>query len=834
MPKVELLLPAGSLAIAKAAIDNGADAVYVGAQSFSARARAANLSEDEFVELIAYAHDRHTKVFCALNILIYNEEWESCIKLVTILVHAGVDAFIVQDFGIATMLISLFPETETHASTQMAIMNADGAAACKAIGFDRVVLARETSLDTIRQIRHSVDIDLEVFVQGALCMSYSGLCYMSASKGDRSGNRGQCAQPCRERYKLEDVNRKVLAEGYLLSPKDLCLADALPDLVHAGVASLKVEGRMKQQEYVVQAARSYRHLLDAVLAGEDHAETADERKKMAGVFNREGFTSGYLHGYPGKNMLSLHTPKNSGLEIGKILSIDSHRCKIRVSDDLHTGDGLALLDDSLSPVWGGYLDHLQDESGKDVKTVRAGHVACFSHGLTDASAYKHIKEVRRTFDKDLSKALLKPIGQKQEVHGQIDFTVHAVAGKPFWLEARLTDLEGRQLVRPWQSDFIVQSAKNGLSCAELVNTCLSKVTFAGFTKGSIHLEEPQPAFIPMSVINGGKRILFELFSQAKDLEQKERRTCDAFDVKERQEAAFELLDMIPPRISVDRTPALVVQVRTRAQAYAAIEGGADALNVLLLDSHRHDGLSLEELISLSGKTELTVTLPPVIKDEGEKQSFAEKIKNLIDHGLSRFMISNLGQAMLLDELGIENYGGDYTLNVFNDLSAFSYNQIGLDRITLSTEMDVSHMEKMSAIGNIPTEMIIYGKLPVMHTRYCPMGSLIGGRDEHSGCAMPCIQKQYKLTHNDKAYPVFTDNFCTTYLLNGQTLNLFPYLDHIVQLGLDAVRINGAFLDADEIKWAVSSAKTAISARVSSGSRYPGATLTSGHYLKGVR
>lgn len=834
MAKVELLLPAGNLDIAKAAIDNGADAVYVGARSFSARARAANLSEKDFSALVAYAHARHAKVFCALNVLIYNEEWDACIRLMTTLVHAGVDAFIVQDFGIATMLISLFPETETHASTQMAIMNVDGAAACKAIGFDRVVLARETSLKTIRQIHASVDIDLEVFVQGALCMSYSGLCYMSASKGDRSGNRGQCAQPCRERYDLVDAKGNVLGKGYLLSTKDLCLVDALPDLIDVGVASLKVEGRMKQQEYVVQATRSYRHLLDAIQSKQEHQDTVTEKKKLAGIFNREGFTSGYLYEYPGKNMLSLHTPKNSGLKIGTVLSLNAHTCKIIVSDDLHTGDGIVLLDDGLHPVWGGYLDHLQDESGKEVKTVLAGHVACFSHGITDASMYNHIKEVRRTFNKNQSKMLLRPVHPKLEAHGVIDFHVHAVSGELFALQAHMTDSEGHQMEHSWQSDFTVQISDNGLSCAELVQTCLKKVSFAGYTAGKIEIEEHQPAFVPMSVINNGKRQLLEYFSNTEKRENNGVVESSNFDVKERENSAFELLDTIPPQICVDRTPTLFVQVRTKSQAMAALEGGAEALNVLLLDTHQHDALTIKDIVSLAGQIDLIVALPPIIKDENEKKTLAARIKALTDQGIRRFMISNLGQAMLLDNLGLDCYGGDYTLNILNDLSAFSYNQIGLDRITFSTEMDAAHIRRMSVIGNVPSEMIIYGKLPVMHTRYCPIGSIVGGKDEKSACSMPCLHNQYKLIHDDQKYSVFTDAYCTTYLLNNQTLNLFCYLDHIVDFGFDSVRINGAFLNAPEIKWAVMTAKAAIKDHVSSEGRYPGANYTSGHYLKGVR
>ena len=832
MHKPELLLPAGNLSIAEKAIDYGADAVYVGAQSFSARARAANLTVDEFAELVNYAHKRHAKVYCALNTLIYNEEWESCIKLITMLVHIGVDAFIVQDFGIATMLISLFPETETHASTQMAIMNASGAAACKAIGFDRVVLARETSLEAIRAIHNSVDIDLEVFVQGALCMSYSGLCYMSSSKGNRSGNRGQCAQPCRERYTLINKSGKKLIEGYLLSPKDLCLVDSLADLIDTGVSSLKIEGRMKQEEYVVQTTASYRRLVDHIVAGDFCNDTSEEKRSMAAVFNREGFTSGYLYGYPGIEMLSYHSPKNTGLEIGKLLSIDDSFCKVLVNAELHVGDGIALIDENLAPVWGGYLNHLENEQGHSVKLIRTGEVAVFSHGLVKDGAYKHIISIRRTFDKDLSKDLLRPAKFAPENHGRISFKVRALIGEPFAISAQLQPLEGITIDREWQSDFIVQESHNDSSCAELVNSCLKKITAMGYETASVSLNEPIPAFVPMSVINTGKHFIVNAF--ASSMEAKDELQAPDFDLNEREEEAFHMLDAIPPQIRFLRKPSLAVQVRTSAQAKAAIESGADSLNLLLLDSHQRDALTVNDIIVLANSIKVTACLPPIVKNEMEEMALSELCRMLYMQGINSFMISNLGQAALLDKVGIESYAADHTLNVMNDLAAFSYNQIGIEHITLSTELDAAHIKKLSVIGNVPVEMIVYGKLPVMHTRYCPMGSLLGGRNKETPCSKPCIKDHYMLARDEMHYSIFTDRYCTTYLLNSDTLNLFAYFDQIEELGMDSVRINGAFLDIGELKWAVETARYALDNHEASGKRYPKTISTTGHYLKGVR
>ena len=349
--KPELLLPAGNLEIVKLAIDHGADAVYVGYKQFSARAKATNLSLDEITEAIDYAHQRNAKIFCALNILLFNDELEDCIEAIAKLVERGLDAFIVQDFGIATLILSHFPETEVHISTQMAIMNRSGVQAVEAIGFDRVVLARETSLRAMENIRAHSNIDLEVFVQGALCVSYSGLCYLSSLQGDRSGNRGQCAQPCRIQYKLYEVGSKtnqLIAQNYLLSPKDMNLLPDLSKLMDVPVQSLKVEGRMKQPEYVALMADVYRKHIDAIAKQNKQPAFAKDLEQMAVVFNREGFSSAYLHGVPGESMMSYHTPKNTGIPLGELVKITKTDCTIKLATTLTPGDGIALYDQNLN------------------------------------------------------------------------------------------------------------------------------------------------------------------------------------------------------------------------------------------------------------------------------------------------------------------------------------------------------------------------------------------------------------------------------------------------------------------------------------------------------
>ena len=264
MKNIELLSPVGDFECLKAAVQNGADAVYLGASSFSARAKATNFNSEELLEAIKYAKLRNVSVHLALNTLIKNEEFEDAVNLAINAYNLGVDAIIIQDLGLASYLLKNYPEITLHASTQMTVHNLAGVKQLEKMGFKRVVLSRELSLDDIKYIRENTSIELEVFIHGALCISYSGQCLLSSMIGGRSGNRGLCAQPCRLPYELYE-NDKILDKGYLLSPRDNCSIEYLPELIKLGINSFKIEGRMKTPYYVGVVTRIYRKNIDFVL-----------------------------------------------------------------------------------------------------------------------------------------------------------------------------------------------------------------------------------------------------------------------------------------------------------------------------------------------------------------------------------------------------------------------------------------------------------------------------------------------------------------------------------------------------------------------------------------
>ena len=337
--KVELLAPAGGMNQLLAAVENGADAVYLGSRLFNARMNATNFTMEEMKEGIEYAHLRNVKVYITMNILIKDDELEEAVQHAAELYHMGIDGIILQDIGLADALRKTLPDLPLHFSTQGTIYNASGIRTAIKLGFKRVVLARELSLDEIRAIAKEQLCELEVFVHGALCMCYSGQCHLSRAIGGRSANRGECAQPCRLPYQDETGN-----EGYHLSPKDLCAIDQLGALMEAGVSSFKIEGRMKSAEYVATVTRIYRKYLDLALRGKTYTVDAKDKEDLLQAFNRGGFTQGYLLGQPGQKLLSGRIPKHQGVLVGKVLARPKVKDMVDISytAELSLGDGIEI------------------------------------------------------------------------------------------------------------------------------------------------------------------------------------------------------------------------------------------------------------------------------------------------------------------------------------------------------------------------------------------------------------------------------------------------------------------------------------------------------------
>src|SRR5215472_7447523 len=339
----ELLAPAGSLDAVRAAVANGADAVYLGAGGFNARDDGAQLTLDELESACGIAHAHGARIYFTLNVLVKPAELVPALELLSTAVDCGIDAVIVQDLGLVRLIRTVFPELEIHGSTQMTVHDITGAEAVRELGVSRIVMARESTIDDLRAIHGAVpEVGVEAFVHGALFLSYSGQCFMSGLISERSANRGACAQSCRKDYVLRDATSgETIDGGYLISAKDLALHDDLPALADAGVVCLKVEGRKKRAEYVATVTQSYREWLDRLGRGERAAPPSDEVEPLVQIYSR-GFSTGLLHGRLGRDYITRDRPDNRGALLGTVVAVEGSETVVHVSSEIHAGDGLAF------------------------------------------------------------------------------------------------------------------------------------------------------------------------------------------------------------------------------------------------------------------------------------------------------------------------------------------------------------------------------------------------------------------------------------------------------------------------------------------------------------
>ncbi len=368
--KPELLVPAGDFECVRAGVQNGADCIYFGANMFSARASAKNFSREELKQVIEYCKIRNVKTNLTLNTLITDSEFADAVEVAKTAYEYGIDAIIVQDLGLARYLIKHFPGIEIHGSTQMSVHNLEGVLELEKLGFKRVVLAREVPINEIEYIRNNCNVDLEIFIHGALCISYSGQCLFSSLVGGRSGNRGKCAQPCRLPYTLLEED-KAIDKGYLLSPKDLCSLEYLPKLINLGVNSFKIEGRMKTPEYVATVTRIYRKYIDLAMSDEDFIIDETDKKDLLQVFNRGGFSSGHLTSSPNKDLIFADKPNNIGLFLGNICKYNPNKglVTLKLNESVSIGDCISIEGEE-----GAYTISELMEQDNNLKVAKSGQI----------------------------------------------------------------------------------------------------------------------------------------------------------------------------------------------------------------------------------------------------------------------------------------------------------------------------------------------------------------------------------------------------------------------------------------------------------------------------
>ncbi len=499
MKKVELLAPAGNMDALIAAVNGGCDAVYLGLKSFSARAFAGNFSHEEFIEAIHYCHTRNVKIYCTINTMLFESEIENAKKEVDFLYENDCDAILIQDLGLFHYVRTCYPDMPVHCSTQMHIHNLKGVELMKKEGVERVVLARETPIEVIREACKT-GVEIEVFSYGAICISYSGECMMSSAVKNRSANRGMCAQCCRLQYFKEDGSS--FSEGnYPLSPKDLNVIDRLPELLDAGVSSLKIEGRMKRSEYVWLVTKTFREAIDAYYENKPYHISHERMEQLKYMFNR-GFSEGHIFHSNVNNRMSQYRPNHQGVEIGKVLAYQKGKVQVQLTKELNQHDGLRIIN---TPHDTGLTATKIYKKDKLVNHAEAGEVVWIS--CPSDPIPKKGQSLHKTTDTKLISWI-----DDQILHcpKRIPVTIEydAKIGKPF--NMLIKDYDGHTITS--FSDQILEEAKNAPINALTIEKSLRKTGEYPYIVEQI-TGEIENVFIPVSIMNETRRKAFESLDQ---------------------------------------------------------------------------------------------------------------------------------------------------------------------------------------------------------------------------------------------------------------------------------------------------------------------------------
>lgn len=496
MKKPEILAPAGSIDSLVAAIEAGCDAVYLGGTSFGARKFASNFNNEEIKEAIKYAHGYGVKIYVTVNTLIYEEEVEEFLNYIEFLHKANVDAVIIQDIGMMDLVRKTFPNLSIHASTQMHIHNLEGTKLMEKLGLERVVLARETNIELIKEIKEKTNIELEIFVHGALCMSYSGECLMSSLIGGRSGNRGTCTQCCRLPYNLISDGKKINKDNYLLSTKDLNSINNLNKLLELNIDSLKIEGRMKSPEYVYQVVKIYRLLVDSYYDNKE-INIEDEIKKLQIIFNRK-FTKGFLFNEDNNNFINPHRPNHMGIQVGEVINVFKNKVEIKLIDSLNRLDGIRIINkkDIGLTINKMYL------KGKEVEEAKKGDIISLKieEPVKIGSIVLKTKDVKLV--RDINNKIKEKI-RKIPVTGKIILKEN----EPIHL---IINMNGNVLE---QYGDMVEKSKNVLISNKDIEKQIKKFGNTNFTLTNLEIEKDENIFVKIVSLNDIRRKITERLEQ---------------------------------------------------------------------------------------------------------------------------------------------------------------------------------------------------------------------------------------------------------------------------------------------------------------------------------
>jgi len=764
----ELLAPAGSWDCVRAAVANGADAVFFGLSKFNARLRADNFTEEDLPEVMDFLHAHGVRGFVTMNTLIFTGEMEAAEAQLRLLEKAGVDAIIIQDLGLARLACEVAPSVEIHASTQMTITSPEGLAfADQLYQLDRAVLARELSLEEIGKFNPKEGVALEVFVHGALCVAYSGQCLTSESLGQRSANRGECAQACRMAYTLivDGEERDMGEVRYLLSPQDLAAVDLIPDLVKAGVVSYKIEGRLKSPEYVAAVTRVYRKAIDAAVAELPSPVTADDRYAMEMIFSR-GLSSGWLEGTNHPRLTHGKFGKKRGVYLGTVTKCDRGWVDVKLESNIpvKAGDGVVFdagedrNREQGARVWkvdGERLFFHHEHSGLKWDRIEAG------------------QKLWKTDDPKLNKALTASWknAKLEPVRDVLNIVVRGEAGAPMALVCGAVEVISSEKLECAQSRPLTQ---------EFLEKQLGRLGGTEWKLGTVTNELKGEVMMPVSAVNRLRRALVESMDAAKVT------GADASENSEPIIVSENALSMLMPERKVDESSQreLAVLCRSMEQIEAALEAEVENVYVDFEDIRR--GKEAVALVRQSQGTKIHLATPRIQKS-GEA-GFFRVVERAEPDGV---LIRNLGGIVHFKERTDLYKTGDFSLNCANPLTAkILKEEGGLDQLTVSYDLNINQV--MDLLLAAPTdwfELTIHQHMPMFHMEHCVYCAFMTEGTSILDCGKPCEKHHVEL--KDRVGQVHTlkaDVGCRNTLFNGRAQTGARFYNQLRGTGLRRFRV----------------------------------------------
>ena len=749
--KIELLSPAGSIESFKAACQNGADAVYMGVDKYNARAMAVNFGINEYIECIEYAHIRGIKVYLTLNTLMHDDEIKEALDIVLKLYSKGLDAVIIQDIGLGMLIHKLIPKLPLHASTQMSVYSLDQVKYLEGIGFKRVVLARELSVDEIEYICKNTNLEIEVFIHGALCVSVSGQCLLSSTIGNRSANRGRCAQPCRMKYSLyNSKGKELISNSYILSKKDIFGLEYVNKLKEIGVTSLKIEGRNKNPEYVAGVTKNYRNAINNNI-------NSNTKQELMQLFNRGGISIGYFDGVKYKNSISLLSPKNTGIFLGKVIDKKGVYVKLKLEEDIDMHDGFEIY--SEDKVISNIVTCIKNDKYVNVNSnMKKGEYVWIGDVKKSVKIGSNI--YKTSSDKLNKKYRLTYSNNVENIKNKVEVEINILKDKKIFAKVFLNNI-----CINIDIDYIPQLANNKELDKEAVISAFSKTQDIPFIFDFKKINIDNKLFVPVSILNELRRkIVYEILKSYEiniNVSNEEKLVEKLLDE--------EVIENIKIKDS-NKVNAKFLYKYDNKVNYAKV----DRLYIDICDYIKYR----EDILEKYKNVQIYIVIPNVVLSN-KRKIILDNIDEIFKDNISGVLLGSFEFfKLVLEKKKQYNFSlvADYTLNISNIYSATFLVKEGFDVITPSYDMSITDIENMSRYVNVE---IVEDYITVMTSRYCILGSMLEDRKENKNCSMPCLKDRFYLK-DDYGYKY--------YIINDSIDCIMRLVKQIRNINLDSYNI----------------------------------------------